>query len=74
VSEHIKTPAEQRQDIEASYFAMRLLVPDHLLAKEDFTDFDWTNDKHIKTLARKYQVPIGVMMIRIHEFCSRAHK
>lgn len=58
---------EEDQNAEANEFAMRLLVPDSLLAKENL-DIDLTSNHDIEELARKYAVSVPVMLIRIGQF------
>src|SRR5689334_9696243 len=60
----------EQLDHEANEFAMHLLVPDFLLAKEDL-NFDLADDDGLSRLAKKYGVSMGVMMIRVHQFRSR---
>lgn len=59
---------EDQMNVEANVFAMHLLVPDFLLAKEDLDSLDWTDDRALKALARKFGVTLGVMFIRIAEY------
>ena len=58
---------DEQMEREANEFAMRLLVPDKFLAKENL-DFDLADDEGLAKLAKKYQVSMGVMMIRIEQF------
>ena len=60
--------------MEASYFAMCLLIPRKLIS-EDLIKMasegkDLLDDKHLVRLADKYQVPIMVMTNRIRELLN----
>lgn len=59
------TKGDKELEREASYFACMLLIPQKFL-KEDMTeDFDLSDDNRIKELAKKYQVPLNAMLLRI---------
>jgi Zn-dependent peptidase ImmA (M78 family) len=55
------------QEEEANYFAMHLLIPEHLLAQDLARPIDLADDKAIRTLAKRYQVPLSVMVMRLIE-------
>lgn len=56
-------------EAEANYFARCLLVPEGLLRSEltRFRSFDAGNDRHIMSLAKKFAVPIAVIVQRLAE-------
>jgi len=64
---------DEQMEREANEFAMHLLVPDKFLAKENL-DFDLADDEGLAKLAKKYQVSMGVMMIRIEQFRKSAEQ
>ena len=66
--------AIRREEEEANYFAMHLLVPTGLLAKEDLSSLDFADDRGIKELAKKYGVSLSVMAFRIREFLIEKEK
>lgn len=55
------------EEMEANLFAMHLLMPEALVRREvrRMRAFDLTNDKHVKELAQKFQVPQSVMAYRL---------
>jgi len=55
------------KNVEANYFAMHLLVPDEFLAREKFLP-DLADDKGLRQLADKFDVPLSVMAFRIGEY------
>jgi Zn-dependent peptidase ImmA (M78 family) len=59
----------QRQEEEANYFARCLLMPESLMRAEleKRPHFDLANDKMLVELARLFQVPVAVMVIRLKE-------
>jgi len=54
-------------EAEANYFAMCLLMPEDFVRIElrKFGHFDMANDKHVKFMADKFRVPVGLMVLRI---------
>lgn len=59
-----------RDELEANYFAMCLLIPEHMiesdLATEEFAPpFDFEEDQRIKILAKRYQVSEQLMLFRL---------
>jgi len=59
------SPTDEEIEIEANYFARHLLVPDKLLL-EDIKDRRLSDDLFEK-LAKKYEVSIPLMTVRILE-------
>lgn len=53
-------------EAEANYFAMCLLMPSHLVKKE-VAKVQLTDDEAIKTLAKKFDVSITAMAIRLSQ-------
>lgn len=64
-----RTRNEEMED-EATYFAMCLLIPESMLAKENL-NFDWADDVALRALAKKYCVSVGIMALRIQDFKRR---
>lgn len=61
-----------RDEIEANYFAMCLLIPEQFISTDLETDefappFDIENDPRIKLLARRYQVSEQLMLYRLFD-------
>jgi Zn-dependent peptidase ImmA (M78 family) len=50
---------------EANLFAMLLLMPKKFIEEDLKNGIDLTDDKALKVLARKYEVPVTAMAIRI---------
>lgn len=64
------TEQPNREELEANYFAMCLLIPEHMiesdLATEEFAPpFDFEEDERIKTLAQRYKVSQQLMLFRL---------
>lgn len=62
------------QEAEANLFAMALLMPEELVRKELAKGIDIAEDEEIKKLAKKFQVPIGLMAIRIGQIMERKNE
>lgn len=58
---------------EANYFAMCLLIPETMLKREikAMGGIDLADDAQLKQLARKFQVPQGLMALRVHQVFKR---
>ena len=61
-----ESPVKNRQEHEANYFAMCLLIPERMLRKtiEDL-GMEEFSDQNIKTLANLFEVEHTVMMARL---------
>ena len=57
----------EREEAEANYFAMCLLIPEDMIRKdlEGESGFDIVDDPRIKNLARRDGVSIQTMIIRL---------
>ncbi len=56
---------------EANLFAMLLLMPKEFIKKDIETEWDIFDDKIIKILADKYQVPVTALVVRINLFKTK---
>lgn len=63
----LKTHAITYEEAEANQFAMELLMPTQFVRDEvaKLKGGDIADDKFIKLLAAKFQVPVGIMGIRL---------
>lgn len=64
--------ALERDDAEANYFAMCLLVPEDLLRRAVQDEgYEITDDRDLIRLSKQFAVPMGVMALRIAEiYCG----
>lgn len=64
------------EEAEANYFAMCLLMPEDIVRREvrRLGGIDLADDKHFIILARKFQVNVGMMGIRIGQLMGRSAK
>jgi Zn-dependent peptidase ImmA (M78 family) len=68
--------ATDEQEAEANSFAMALLMPADLL-REDVRRLggvDLCDDAKVKLLAKRYQVPLTLMAIRLGQLLDPEHK
>lgn len=63
----MKPALESAEEEEANQFAMALLMPEDFVREEvrKMGGLDLCNDKAIKRLADKFQVPMGMMAFRL---------
>lgn len=62
-----------KEDMEATKFAMELLMPVELMKQEvgKLRQHDICDDKWVKDLAKKFRVPFTMMAIRLGDLRSR---